>query len=610
MSKKIFKSIKAFIKGDESNKGIKWSLYGRVWREVGRPYWKWLLFGIIFTVLAAAAEGYTITLVQQVVDKAFINKSMQAVYWLGAQVIIAFGAKGAFTYAKSLIMSKGGLLASASLQNKIYRHMTRMNLARFQGDGIGKNLNYFHVQAGAVLKLVTETVIRIVQNIATLIITLGLMVYYAPQMCAVLLFLAPAIMIPMVAIMRKRRKLSRQSFGIANSVAQQLNQTLYGMKTIQAFAAEDREVRKFANVLNDSMVNSYKSTQANALRSPLMEFMISIGLCIAMIMGGHFIASGAITTGDFTAFLLALTAAYKPAKSITSTGDTLQHGLLAAEVLFEFLDAKPDIKDMPNARKLDAKNMSIDFKDVSFEYEANEPVLKNVNLHIPAGTICALVGPSGGGKTTMFNLLERFYDPQQGKITINKTDIKQYTLRSLRESIAEVSQSVFLFTGTIEDNIKYGRPNASHEDVIAAARAANAEEFILACPMGYNSPVGEGGSLLSGGQKQRIAIARAILKDAPILLLDEATSALDTQSEKLIQGALKDLMRGRTTFVIAHRLSTILDADKICVLKNGEIIEQGTDAELCALNGEYKKLRDIQFASDKKSAKPKAKSKK
>ena len=610
MSKKILKSIKAFIKGDESNKGIKWSLYGRVWREVGRPYWKWLLFGIIFTVLAAAAEGYTITLVQQVVDKAFINKSMQAIYWLGAQVIIAFGAKGAFTYAKSLIMSKGGLLASASLQNKIYRHMTRMNLARFQGDGIGKNLNYFHVQAGAVLKLVTETVIRIVQNIATLIITLGLMVYYAPQMCAVLLFLAPAIMIPMVAIMRKRRKLSRQSFGIANSVAQQLNQTLYGMKTIQAFAAEDREVRKFANVLNDSMVNSYKSTQANALRSPLMEFMISIGLCIAMIMGGHFIASGAITTGDFTAFLLALTAAYKPAKSITSTGDTLQHGLLAAEVLFEFLDAKPDIKDMPNARKLDAKNMSIDFKDVSFEYEANEPVLKNVNLHIPAGTICALVGPSGGGKTTMFNLLERFYDPQQGKITINKTDIKQYTLRSLRESIAEVSQSVFLFNGTIEDNIKYGRPNASHEDVVAAARAANAEEFILACPMGYNSPVGEGGSLLSGGQKQRIAIARAILKDAPILLLDEATSALDTQSEKLIQGALKDLMRGRTTFVIAHRLSTILDADKICVLKNGEIIEQGTDAELCALNGEYKKLRDIQFASDKKSAKPKAKSKK
>ena len=605
MSKKIFKSIKSFIKGDESNKGIKWSLYGRVWRTVGQPYWKWLLFGIIFTVLAATAEGYTITLVQQVVDKAFINKSMTAIYWLGAQVIIAFGAKGAFTYAKALIMSKGGLMASADLQNKIYRHMTKMNISRFQGDGIGKNLNYFQVQSGAVLNLVTATVIRIVQNVATLIITLGLMVYYAPQMCAVLIFLAPAIMIPMVAIMRKRRKLSRQSFGIANNVAQQLNQTLHGIKTIQAFAAEERESKKFAEVVNSSIINSYKSTQANALRSPLMEFMISIGLCIAMIMGGHFIASGAITTGDFTAFLLALTAAYKPAKSITSTGDTLQHGLLAAEILFEFLDSKPDIKDVADAKKLDAKNMSIEFQNVSFEYDPGEPVLRDINLHVPADTICALVGPSGGGKTTLFNLLERFYDPQSGKITINRTDIKKYTLKSLRESIAEVSQSVFLFNGTIEDNIKYGRPRASHADVVAAARAANAEEFILNMPDGYNSPVGEGGSLLSGGQKQRIAIARAILKDAPILLLDEATSALDTQSEKLIQAALKDLMRGRTTFVIAHRLSTILDADMICVIKNGQIIESGTDAELCALDGEYKKLRDIQFASKDKPTKSK-----
>ena len=412
-------------------------------------------------------------------------------------------------------------------------------------------------------------------------------------------------MVPMVLIMRKRRKLSRQSFGIANSVAQQLNQTLHGIKTIQAFAAEDRESKKFAHVMNDSIVNSYKSTQANALRSPLMEFMISIGLCIAMIMGGHFISSGAITTGDFTAFLLALTAAYKPAKSITTTGDTLQHGLLAAEILFEFLDASPDIKDAPDAKKLDAKSMSVEFHNVSFEYEKNEPVLTDINLHVPAGTICALVGPSGGGKTTMFNLLERFYDPQSGKITINRTDIKKYTLRSLRENIAEVSQSVFLFNGTIADNIKYGRPNASHADVVAAARAANADEFIMSFPLGYDSPVGEGGSLLSGGQKQRIAIARAILKDAPILLLDEATSALDTQSEKLIQSALKDLMRGRTTFVIAHRLSTILDSDMICVIKNGRIIEQGTDAELCALDGEYKKLRDIQFASENKPRKTK-----
>ena len=598
--KKITNKIKSFINGDESNGRIKWSLYGRVWREVGQPYWKWLVAGIIFTILAAGAEAYTITLVQQVVDKAFINKSIDAVYWLGLQVIFAFGAKGTFTYAKSLIMSKGGLLASADLQKKIYKHITHMNLARVYSDGIGKNLNYFSVQATAVLNLVTGTVIRVVQNVATLVMTLALMFYYAHQMCIVLMFLAPAIMIPMVAIMRKRRKLSRQSFGIANSVSQQLNQTLHGIKTIQAFAAEEREEKNFAHVLNNSMVNSYKSTQANALRSPLMEFMISIGLCIAMIMGGHFIASGAITTGDFTAFLLALTAAYKPAKSITSTGDTLQHGLLAAEILFHFLDSKPDIVDAPNARELTSKKLSVGFHDVSFAYNPDEPVLRGINLDVPAGCVCALVGPSGGGKTTLFNLLERFYEPQLGKITINKTDIRKYTLHSLRSSIAEVSQSVFLFNGTIEENIKYGRPDATHEEVVAAACAANADGFINEFPDGYNSPVGEGGGLLSGGQKQRIAIARAILKDAPILLLDEATSALDTESEKLIQAALNDLMRGRTTFVIAHRLSTILDADMICVVKDGQIVEQGTDAELCALNGEYKKLRDIQFKSDSK----------
>ena len=601
--KTLIEKIKSFIHGDRDNGRIKWSLYGRVWREIGRPYVKWLAAGIIFTILAAGAEAYTITLVQQVVDQAFIEKSMAAIYFLGGQVIIAFGAKGAFTYAKSLIMSKGGLLAHANLQKKIYNHMTHMNLSRFYGDGIGKNLNYFTVQSGAVLSLVTNTVIKLVQNVATLAMTLGLMFYYAPQMCAVLLFLTPAIMIPMVIIMRKRRKLSRQSFGIANDVTQQLNQTLHGIKTIQAFANEDREAKNFARVLNNSVVNSYKSTQANALRSPLMEFMISIGLCIAMIMGGHFIASGAISTGDFTAFLLALTAAYKPAKSITGTGDTLQHGLLAAEILFAFLDSKPDIIDAPDAVELKSKNMSVAFDNVSFEYNPGEPVLRDINLNVPAGRVCALVGPSGGGKTTMFNLLERFYEPQSGKITINRRDIRKYTLKSLRKNIAEVSQDVFLFNGSIADNIKYGNENATDEMVIAAARAANAHDFIMEFPDGYNTCVGERGGLLSGGQKQRIAIARAILKDAPILLLDEATSALDTQSEKLIQSALKDLMQGRTTFVIAHRLSTILDADIICVIKDGHIVEMGTDTELCAFDGEYKRLRDIQFKTESKPSK-------
>lgn len=602
MLKNVKKSIKKLVKGDENNGRIKWSLYARVWREIGKPQWRWLLAGVVATVLTAAAEAYTITLVQQVVDKAFIQKSMTHIYLFGLQVIAAFGFKGIFSYAKSLLMAKAGLNASAALQQRIYDHMVKMNLAKFYGDGIGKHLNYFGVQAGAVLNLVTGTLINTVQQFATLAMTLGLMVYYAPQLCAVLIFLVPAIMIPMVLIMRRRRKLSRESFGIANDVSQHLNQTLHGMKTIQAFANEKTESQKFARVLNSSMVNSYKGTQAFALQSPLLELMISIGLCMALIAGGHFIVTGAMTTGDFTAFLLALTAAYKPARSITSTSNTIQHGLLAAEVLFDFLDSRPDIQDSPNAVELKPGKMSVKFNHVSFEYVPGEPVLRDVNLNVSAGKVCALVGPSGGGKTTMFNLIERFYEPQRGTIEINKTDIKKFTLQSLRNNIAEVSQDVFLFNGTIEDNIKYGAPNATPDQVEAAARAANAHDFIMAFPHKYKSIVGEGGALLSGGQKQRIAIARAILKDAPILLLDEATSALDTQSEKLIQSALRDLMRGRTTFVIAHRLSTILDADIICVVKDGRIVEQGTDAELCELDGEYKKLRDIQFktTTDKK----------
>lgn len=592
---KIIEKIKNFLRGDKSNGRIKWSLYGRIWREVGKPQWKWLLAGVLATICAAAAEGYSITLVQRVVDQAFIEKSMESTYIIGLLIIAAFGAKGAFTYARALLMAKAGLTASARLQKRIYAHVVRMDLAGFNAGGIGKHLNYFSVQANAVLNLVTSTIVKTIQQIATLAITLCLMVYYAPQMCAILVFLVPAIIIPMLVILRRRRKLSRKSFGIANEVAQHLNQTMHGIKTIQAFTNEDAETKRFELVLNNAMVNSYKSTQASGLQSPLLELMISVGLCLALILGGHFIVTGAITTGDFTAFLLALTAAYKPAKSITGVGDTVQHGLLAAEILFDFLDTKPAIANVPNAIKLRATQPSIEFCNVDFSYVPEEQILHNINLHVPAGKVCALVGPSGGGKTTMFNLIERFYEPQNGIIAINGRDIKKYTLESLRQNISEVSQDVFLFNDTIEANIKYGAPKATHAQVVAAARAANADDFIMSFPDGYASNVGEGGALLSGGQKQRIAIARAILKDAPILLLDEATSALDTESEKLIQSALKELMRGRTTFVIAHRLSTILDADIICVIKDGKIIEQGTDAELVALDGEYKKLRDIQF---------------
>ena len=274
----------------------------------------------------------------------------------------------------------------------------------------------------------------------------------------------------------------------------------------------------------------------------------------------------------------------------------MQTGLIAAENVFKFLEAEPAIKDAPDAVELQPAPMRVKLDRISFAYNDKDgDVLHGVSLEVKPGTTCALVGPSGGGKSTIFNLIGRFYDPQQGGVFINGTDIREFTLASLRQNIAAVSQDVFLFDGSITENIKYGSPDATQEQIQAAAQAANAHDFIMVFPKQYDNPVGERGMLLSGGQKQRIAIARAILKDAPILLLDEATSALDSRSEQYIQAALKNLMKGRTTFVIAHRLSTILDADVICVIKNGRIVEKGTDAQLYTLGGEYRKLKDIQF---------------
>jgi ABC-type multidrug transport system fused ATPase/permease subunit len=310
-----------------------------------------------------------------------------------------------------------------------------------------------------------------------------------------------------------------------------------------------------------------------------------------------------MTTASFMAFLLALTAIYKPAKTMTGVGGGIQAGLIAAEKLFDFLDKESEIVDAPDAVELQRVPMEVKLDHISFAYNDKDGnVLHDVSLAIKPGTICAFAGPSGGGKSTIFNLLDRFYDPQQGNIFINGENIRNFTLASLRSNIAVVSQDVFLFGGTIADNIKYGTPDATPEQIREAAIAANAHEFIMGFPEQYDNQVGERGGLLSGGQKQRIAIARAILKDAPILLLDEATSALDSHSEQKIQSALKTLMRGRTTFVIAHRLATILDADIICVIKDGRIIEKGTDAELYKLGGEYRKLKDIQFSESGKES--------
>ena len=606
----MWKKIKSFIKNDNPHSQIKWSLYGRVWRECGAPYWKWLAAGIVCTVLAAVAEAYSIVLVHKIVDGGIIppegdaiDRRMSVLVEAGLLVVVAFTAKSVFGYAKTLTMAKAGLLGVTSLRRRVYKHMVKQPISLFHGSQTGILMNYFTGLANAVLSLVTGSVISIIQSTATVLMMFALMLWYAPQMTLVLLFFTPGVLVPMLVIIRKQRTIVRNSITIEAGSLSHINQSILGIKTIQSFGMEEREMQNMGKIEDRRVKLAFKSVKLAGLQTPLLEIMISIGLCLALIGGGYLIINGHMTTASFMAFLMALTAIYKPAKTMTGVGGGIQAGLIAAEKMFDFLDKESEIVDVPDAIELQSAPMRVQLNHISFAYNDKDGnVLHDVSLEVKPGTICAFVGPSGGGKSTIFNLLDRFYDPQQGSIFINGENIRNFTLASLRSNIAVVSQDVFLFGGTIADNIKYGSPEATEEEVEAAARVANAHEFIMEFPDGYNNPVGERGTLLSGGQKQRIAIARAILKDAPILLLDEATSALDSHSEQKIQVALKILMEGRTTFVIAHRLATILDADIICVIKDGRIIEKGTDAELYKLGGEYRKLKDIQFSDNEDKA--------
>ena len=593
---KLINKIQSFLRNDNPEAQIKWRLYGRVWREFGQPYWKLLVAGVICTVIAAGAEAYSITLVKKVIDQGFIEKNMDILYIIGLQVIAVYLVKGVSTYSRVVFMAKAGLLGGTNLRRHMFRHMVKLHIGYFNEKQTGPLMNSFTGLANAVMGLITDRVISIVQNVATIIMMVALMLWYAPQITTILFVLVPSILIPLTIIMRKRRILSRRTFGYDAGSLSHIAQAIFGIKTIQSYGTEETESLRMDAIEDNRVEMALKTAKLSGLQSPLLEVMISFGLCGALLFGGHFITSGTITTGDFTAFILALTAAYKPAKSLTNIGGGIQNGLIAAEYLFSFLDEQPEIADTPGATELQPAPMAITLENVSFAYNGpEEKVLQNINLEVLPGKICAFVGPSGGGKSTIFNLLMRFYELQEGAIRINGTDIRHYTIASLRNNIAYVAQDVFLFNGSIADNIRYGSPDATIEEIEEAAKSANAHEFIVDLPAGYDSPVGERGALLSGGQKQRIAIARAILRNAPILLLDEATSALDSYSEKLIQDALKRLMKGRTTFVIAHRLATILDADIICVIKRGEIVEKGTDAELSLLEGDYKKLKDIQF---------------
>ncbi|HEY0140554.1 MAG TPA: ABC transporter transmembrane domain-containing protein [Thermoanaerobaculia bacterium] len=512
-------------------------------------------------------------------------------------LLIVFVLRAFTSFFSEYSFQKVGLSTVRDLRNQLYERIIHQSHRFFTERATGEMVSRVVSDADAIQAAVSTRMGDLLQESVTL---LGLLVFIFisnTELAIISMVVAPVIVIPVVQFGKRLRRTTHRSQERMAEIATILEETIRGVRIVKAFTMEPFEIKRFREATRKHLGWNLSAQRVQALTSPVMELLA--GLCmIALFLYAHRrIAAGTLTTGQFISFLAALAAMYAPVKKLNKVNLSLNTALSAAERVFSMLDVDNEVKEKPNAKVLSGVGSGVRYEHVSFAYK-EQPVLRDVDIHVAPGEIVALVGGSGAGKSTVVNLLPRFYDVNAGRITVDGHDIRDVTLHSLRTLMGFVTQEVILFNDTVRNNIAYGRDNVSDEEVIAAAKAANAHEFISNLPQGYDTEIGESGVLLSGGQRQRLAIARALFKDPPILILDEATSALDTESERLVQQALNNLMQGRTTLVIAHRLSTIRSAHKIVVLEKGQIVEIGTHDELLARRGIYRKLYDLQFVDD------------
>jgi subfamily B ATP-binding cassette protein MsbA len=517
--------------------------------------------------------------------------------------VLIFLFRGVTSFAQNYLMDLVGQRIICDLRDELNQHIQRLSLSFFNRTQTGDTLSRVTNDVALIRTALTDAVASVMRDATSLIALIVVAFVKDFNLAAIAFLVFPASVLPILRLSKRLRRFSKRgqrSLGILTAL---LQETVQGNRVVKAFGMEEYERERFATE-NRRLYRLYmKASMIKALTTPALEVLAAFCIGGVVWYGGNSVIQGTRTQGSFLAFLTAVFLLYEPFKRLSKTNTTIQQGVAGAERVFELLDTAPEVVDRPNARPLNAMRRGIVFEHVEFSYGA-EPVLRDINLEIHAGEVVALVGMSGGGKSTLADLIPRFYDVTGGRITIDGVDVRDYTMRSLRAQIALVTQFTFLFNDTVHANIAYGDIGKSMDDVVSAARAANAHEFITALPQGYDTPIGELGVTLSGGQRQRLAIARALLKDAPILILDEATSALDTESERLVQQAIERLMVNRTSLVIAHRLSTIRRADRIVVVVRGQIVEQGTHEELLALGGEYRKLYDLQFQGDEPADEP------
>lgn len=565
----------------------------QLWPQRGR-------IGLTFIcmVFVAASSAAMIYLLKDVVDQVLVSRDRQMLYLLPGVIITLALTSGIAGYFEAVNMEVIGHRMVANLQRLMYRGMIFSDLQFFNDNSVGRLISRFINDVGMLRYTVAKALTGLVKDSLLVIFLVAILIVHNWFLALLTVVIFPLALYPIVRIGKRMRKISRNTQVETGEMTTLLDETFQGARHVKAYTMEEQETARATSAIEKVYQLSRKSARVQAISRPLMETLGGIALALAILYGGAQVIDGTMTTGELASFLAALLAAYKPMKNIANLNSTLQQGLAAAQRVFNVLDLKPSIDDKPDAVELANIRGDIRFSGVQFRYNAKGAALNGIDLDIPAGKTVALVGPSGAGKSTVLNLIPRFYDANSGSVTVDEHDVRDVTLESLRRGIGLVSQEISLFDDTIRANIAYGRPTASDEQIVRAAVDADAHDFITGLPDGYDTHVGGRGVKLSGGQRQRIAIARAMIKDAPILLLDEATSALDTETERQVQAALARLKRGRTTVVIAHRLSTIIDADTIFVMEDGRIVESGSHSELLARGGAYERLYTLQFAGD------------
>lgn len=575
------------------------TLMGRLIRDSVRNYVRPLLVAVVFMALVAGATALSAWLMEPVVNELFIAKNSEMLWLVGGAIAATFLVKGAANYAQATLMSYVGLKIVADFQNRLFSHLTRMDVTFFQGQQTGDLISRFTVDIQAMRNAVSNALTSLGKDLLSLIGLVAVMFMQDFELAIIAFVVFPVAIYPIARLGRRLRKATVGAQAEMGQMTTLIGQTLQGIRMVKSYRMESYERKRLARIIDAIYRLSLKAASSRALSSPVMETLGGLAVALVVIYGGYRVIAGGTDPGSFFSFITALLMAYEPMKRLANLNANIQAGLAGAERMYEVLDAAPSIVDAPDAKPLAVSGGAVRLEGVSFSYgpEAEIPALDGMDIEAPAGKIVALVGPSGAGKTTVLNMIPRFFDPDAGRVTIDGTDIRSVTQASLMETVGLVSQEVTLFDDTIRANIAFGRPDASEADIEAAARAAAAHDFISATEAGYDTVVGEQGLKLSGGQRQRIAIARAILKDAPILLLDEATSALDSESERHVQEALDRLMKGRTAMVIAHRLSTVQHADIIYVMDQGRVVEKGNHNELLLSGGHYARYHAMQFGS-------------